>query len=314
MGMSEETLAERYGSALDALRAVAEAYDLQGRLDDAERLWAVCEQLSGAVVLPAEQVRCLLGYASFLVNKYFLTGAREELMQIIVERARREAEALQDKSAMATALFLFGRMTYNQHMLKNEVDFTDTRAHLQQASVLWEAVGDSYQLAETLFYTGLTYDRQGPAPQSERFYQQALQLAEEQGNRWAASEAHRHLTDYTQGEERLAHALRSLELRQEMDFTRSLPSAQLLLAEILIDQSNTDRALEYCRQAEELARQMRLQFYLVDALLLRCDIAAQQGNPAEAREHLQQASVLAQQSNYGRGAAAIAEKLSQYSL
>lgn len=312
MGIPEEALAQRYTTALEVLREMAEAYDSQGRLDDALHLWTVGEQLlTGAEVLPADQVRFLLGYASFLVDDYFLTGREEELMRTVVEQARLGAEALQDASALATALFLCGRMSYDFHLVNGEVDYTDTRDYLQQASQLRESVGDSYQLAETLFYTGLTFDRQGPSQQSETLFQHALQMAEQQGNRWAASEAHRHLTDYTQGEQRFTHALRSLELRQEMGFTRSLPAAQLLLAQICADQGDTAHALEYCLQAERLAQQMGLHIYAIDALLIRCDIAAKQGHPAEAHEYIEQASVLAQQLNHVHIAAEVTEKREQ---
>jgi tetratricopeptide (TPR) repeat protein len=194
--ISEETLSERYTTTLEALREIAEAYYFQGRLDDALHVWRVGEQLlAGAEVLPGDQATFLLGYASFLVDNYFLSGREKELMQTVVERARQSAQALQDAFATATALFLCGRMTYNLHLLKGEVDYTDARDYLQQSSALREAVGDSYHLADALFYTGLTYDRQGPSPQSETLFKRALQLAEQQGNRWAASEAHRHLTD-----------------------------------------------------------------------------------------------------------------------
>jgi tetratricopeptide (TPR) repeat protein len=309
---SEESLGERYATTLEALREIAEAYYYQGRLDDTLHLWTIGEQLvAGAEVLPADQVRFLLGYASFLVDDYFLTGREEELMQTVVERARQGAQALQDAFSLATALFLCGRMTYNLHLLKGEADYTDTHDYLQRASALQETIGDSYHLADSLFYTGLTYDRQGPSPQSETLFQRALQLAEQQGNRWVASEAHRHLTDYTQGEQRFTHALRSLELRQEMGFTRSLPPAQLLLAEICVDQGDPARALQYCGQAERLAQEMDLRVYVADALLVRCDIAARQGHLAEAHEYLEQASVLARQLNHGRVVAAVTEKREQ---
>ena len=93
-------------------------------------------------------------------------------------------------------------------------------------------------------------------------------MAQEQGNTWAASEAHRHLTDHTEGEQRLRHALRSLELREEMGFKRGMPPAQLLISEIYVDQGELARAVDYCLQAEQLSQEMGLQLYLIDALMI----------------------------------------------
>lgn len=210
--------------------------------------------------------------------------------------------------------FSCGQMIYYRNLLNGESDYTSARDNLQQASALREKIGDTYNLAESLFYTGLTYDRQGPSAQSEAYFKRALKLAEAQGNRWAASEAHRHLTDYTEGEQRFTHALRSLELRQEMDFKRGLPAAQLLLSEIALDQGELELALEYCQQAERLAKGMGLQNYLMDVLLIRSDIASKQGKRTEAHEYLEQAAVLAQQLNHGRGIAMINEKREQLAL
>jgi tetratricopeptide (TPR) repeat protein len=309
MSLSVETIAERYTTALQILSEVAEAYYFQGSLDEALHLWQAGEQLlTGKEVQPADRVKFLLGYGSFLVYNYFLTNTREDLMQTVVWQAYQEAEAVQDEFSMATALFLVGQMMYFHNLLMGESDYTQARDYLQRASALREKIGDAYHLAESLFYTGLTYDRQGRSEQSETYFQRALELAEQHGNRWAASEAHRHLTDYTEGEQRFTHALRSLELRHEMGFKRSLPAAQLLISEISVEQGELARALEYCQQAEQLAEEMGLQIYLMDALLTRGEIAYQQGKRTEAREYVEQASVLAQQLNHAHGIALVNEK------
>lgn len=140
------------------------------------------------------------------------------------------------------------------------------------------------------------------------YFQRTLKLAMEQGNRWAASEAHRHLTAYTWGEQRFTHALRSLELRQEMGFKRGLPAAQLLLSDISVEQGELAQALEYCQQAEQLAEEMGLSISILDALLIRSDIASRQRKYAEAYEYIERASVLAQQLKSARGITLVNEK------
>lgn len=230
-------------------------------------------------------------------------------MQTVVQRAWEGAEAIQDTFAIATALFLFGQTLYYRNLLGGESDYTQARDYFQQASALREKIGDAYNVAESLFYTGLTYDRNGQKEQAETYYRSALPLALEQGNTWAASEVHRHLTDHTEGEQRLHHALLSLELRAKMSFKRGLPAAQLLISEIYTEQGELARALEYCQQAEQLSEEMGLQIYLMNALLTRGDIAYKQGKRSETREYFERASVLAQVLNNAHGIASVNEKL-----
>lgn len=310
MSLSAETIAERYKIALQALSEIGEAYYFQGSLDDAFRLWQTAEQLLvGKEVQSADQVKFLLSYGSFLVYNYFLTNREEELMQAVVQRARQGAEAIQDEFAIATALFLVGQTLYYHNLLAGESDYTQARDYFQQASALREKIGDTYNLAESIFYTGLTYDRSNQKEQAEQYYRRALPVALEQGNKWAASEAHRHLTDHTEGEQRLRHALQSLRLREEMGFKRHLPAAQLLISDIYVEQDELARALEYCQQAEQLSAEMGLQIYLMDALLTRGDIAYKQGNLTETREYFERASALAQKLNHALGIALVNEKL-----
>lgn len=310
MFLTTEAIAEHYTSALEALAEIAEAYYFQGSLDDALRLWQAAEQLlAGEEVQPADQVKFLLRYGSFLVYNYFLTNRAEELLQTVVQRARQGAEAIQDEFAIATTLFLLGQIQYYHALLSGERDYAPARDYFEQASALREKIGDTYNLAESLFYTGLTYDRNAQKEEAERHYQRALGIAQEQGNTWAASEAHRHLTDHTEGEQRLRHALRSLELREEIGFKRGMPPAQLLISEIYVDQGELARALDYCLQAEQLSQEMGLQLYLIDALMIRGDMAYKQGNLSLARSTYTQASELAHQLSNARGIASAHEKL-----
>lgn len=310
MSLPVEAITERYASVLQTLSEVAEAHYFQGSLDNALHLWQIGEQLlTEKEVQPADRVNFLLRYGKFLVFNYFLTNREEELLQTVAQRALAGAEAMQDEFAIAAALFVLGQTVYFHNLLGGESDYTQARNYFQQASVRREQIGDTYNLAESLFYTGLTYDREARKEQAESYYQRALPMALEQGNIWAASEAHRHLTDHTEGEQRLRHALRSLELRKAMGFKGSLPAAQLLVSEIYVDQGELARALEYCQQAEQLAEEMGLQLYLVDALLKRGDIAYKQGNLSETRAYVEQASALTQQLNNAYMIALVQEKL-----
>jgi tetratricopeptide (TPR) repeat protein len=310
MYLSIEALSERYATSLQALSEIAEAYYFRGRLDDAFRLWQTGEQfLTAPEVRPVDQMKFLLRYGGFLVQYYFLTNDEESLMLSVVQRARQGAETLQDERGIATALFLLGQTLYYHHLLTGGNDYTEARDYFLRSSALREKIGDTYELAESLFYTGLTYDRQEPLPQAKEYYLHALEIAEQWGNTWAASEATRHMTDHSDGEERLRYALRSLELRAEMNFRRALPSAQLLLSDIYVERGEMERALEYCQLAEELATEMGLQNYLVFVSLTRGDIASRQGRLTEARERFEKALELAKQLNNAFAIAAANEKL-----
>lgn len=310
MDLPIEALSERYATSLQALSEIAGAYYFQGRRDDAFRLWQTAEQfLTAPEVRPVDQMKFLLRYGSFLVQHYFLTNCEEALMLSVVQRARQGAEALQDESGIATALFLAGQTLYYHHLLTGGNDYTEARDYFLRSSTLRKKIGDTYELAESLFYTGLTYDRQEQSAQAKEYYLHALETAEQQGNTWAASEATRHLTDHSDGEQRLRYALRSLELRVEMNFRRALPSAQLLLSDIYIERGDLERALEYCQLAEELATEMDLQNYLVFAFLTRGEIAHKQGKLTEAREHFEKALELARRLNVTYAIDAANEKL-----
>ncbi|HUY79127.1 MAG TPA: tetratricopeptide repeat protein [Ktedonobacterales bacterium] len=312
MALSAAEIAGRYTASLRALGEIAEAYYFAGALDDARQLWQVGAQtLTGKEVPPADRVNFLLGYGGFLVNSYFLTSHDGGMMHTVVRQAQQEAAALGDEFAIARSLFLVGQMMYHHNLVDGDSDFTQPLDYLQRSSALREKIGDEYNLAESLFYTGLSHERQGHAEQAEQYYRRALELAERRGNRWAASEAHRHLTDHTEGEQRFTHALRSLGLRQEMSFTRGLPPALLLLGKIAVTQDKLALALKYCQQGEQLAEAMNLPLYLVTALLIRSDIAAKQGKPDEASEYVERAASMAQQTNHALGLAMANEKRAQ---
>lgn len=310
MSLTFEELNERYGLALQALSEIAEAYYFQGMLEESLQVWRSGELiLGGAEVDPMERTNFLLTYGRFLVQYYYLTSHEEELMLEVIQRARQGAEGLQDEVGVATALFLSGQALYFQNLAAGVDDYTEARNYFLQSSALRERVDDNFELAESLFYIGLTYDRHGQATQAKEYYLRALDNAEQYGNVLAASEATRHLTDHVDGEQRLHYGMRSLELRNEMKLKRGLPSAQLLLSELYIERGELELALEYCQQAEVFATEMNLQNSLVSVLLTRGDILQKQGAFSEAREYFEKALVLAQQLHIAYNITAAQEKL-----
>lgn len=315
MFLSREAIAERYNVSLQNLMEIAEAYYFQGRLDDALRFWQTSEQLlAGHEVQPVEQMQFLLRYGAFLIHNYFLTNREEELMLSVVQRARQTAESLQDEAGIATALDLTGQTLYYRNLLAGGKDFTETRSYFQQASELREKIGDMYNIANSLFYTGMTYILHSQEEQAREYYQRTLTLAAQHGNAWAESEANRHLADVSMHkdkdyEQALRYALRSLALREEMGFRRALPAAQLLVSDVYIELGDLEQALAYCQQAEQLSEEMNLRMYLMGASLVRGEIAYRRKQLVEAREHFEHAGVLAHKLNNAFGIADVNEKL-----
>lgn len=310
MFLTEQAITDRYISSLRNLREIAEAYYFQGRIDDAFHLWQIAEPLlDGREAQAAQRVTFLLQYGRFLIHHYFLTNRDAELMHAVIQRAVQGAQAIQDQSAIATGHSLVGQSLYYHNLLTGGHDYTPARDELEQSSALREQIGDGYGLSESLFYTGLTLDREGPNERTREYLQRALALAEQHGNTWAASEATRHLTDYTDGDERLRYAMRSLELREAIGFTVGLPSAQLLVSDIFIARGELAQAQEYCQQAKQLAEALGLRMYLMFALFTQGEIEHKLGQLAEAREHFEQGGVIAHELKMARGIAEADEKI-----
>jgi tetratricopeptide (TPR) repeat protein len=315
MSLSAETITERYTTSLNALSDIAEAYYFQGGLDDAFRLWQSAEPLLAfREIQPADRMKFWLHYGDFLVFNYFLTSREKELMESIVQRARQEAEALQDEAGIATALALTGKAQYFDNLKVGRSDYAEARNFFQRTSALREKIGDAYNLADSLFYTGLTYIWEGQEEQARAYFQRALELAEQHGNKWAASEATRHLADVSMVkdkdyEQSLRYALRSLALREEIGFKRTYPAAHLLVSDVYVQLGDLERALAHCQQAEVLAEEMKLQTYLVGTRLTRGDVAYKRGQFVEAREHFEKGAELARQLNDAHWIAEANEKL-----
>lgn len=312
MSLSSEALSKRYTSSLQAISEIANAYYYQGRIDEALRLFQGGEQwLAAPEAASRDQLHFLLKYGQFLIHYYFLTNKMEEIMSSVARQALQAAEASQDKAALATAFYLKGQSHYFRNLNSNVSDYGEAREYMERSSALREQIEDLYNLPESLFFTGLTYDRENHGEQARSYYQRALELAERHGNKWAASEAFRHLTDHTEGAQRLNYALRSLELREEMSFKRSLPSAQLLVSDVYLALGDPKRALVYCQQAEQLATEMGLRIYVMWALLTYGDIASKCEQFDQARVHYQQALTMANEFNYAFGIAIANEKLKE---
>lgn len=313
MSLSTKAISERYAISLKATSEIANAYYFQGSIDEALQLFQAGElMLSLQEVSQEDKLNFLLKDGQFMIHYYFLTNREEERMSSLAQQARQLAEARQDELGIATALYLIGQTLYYHNLQTGESDYLKARSYFEQASTRYEQLKDTYHLAESLFYTGLTYERHHQDAQAQEYYQRALKRAESSSNAWGASEATRHLAGLYMSidlEQSLSYALKSLALREEIGFKRGLPPAQLLVSDVYVERGDLEQALEYCQQAQQLAWEMNLQNYLVYAQVVHGDIAYKQGKRDEARARFEEAASLARQLNIAFAIAVVNEKL-----
>ncbi|GCE09753.1 tetratricopeptide repeat protein [Dictyobacter aurantiacus] len=315
MALSIEEITANYTSSLHALGEIAWSYYYQGQLDDAMRLFEWGSQLLDFPEITAlSQAQFLLRYAEFLIANYFLTNQDEEMVLTSIDRAQAAASKSHDQRQQATALYLRGQMNYYQNMHKGLQDYREARSTLQQANKLYTTLEDTEGIAQTLFYMGLTYEREEDEKSAESHYQQALKIAREHNHKWIMSEATRHLAGLAMQQDTdlaLRYALESLHLRSEIGFKRALPPAYFLVSDIYTLRHELDAALEYCQQGQQLAEKMRLSSAIINGLLTMGQIQLQKEALEEARASFETAYRLARETHIAFAIAAAQDSLAQ---
>ncbi|GHO82712.1 hypothetical protein KSZ_07180 [Dictyobacter formicarum] len=315
MALSAKEITTHYTSSLHSLGEIAWSYYYQGQLDGAMQLFERGSHLLDfPEITDLDQAQFLLKYAEFLIANYLLTNQNEDLALTTIDRAQAAARKSQDQLQQATAHYLIGQMKYYQNMHKGIQDYTEARTRLQQANKLYSDLRDTEGIAQTLFYVGLTYEREDDKQRAESHYQQALKIAREHSHKWIISEATRHLAGLMMQQDTdlaLRYALESLRLRSEIGFKRALPLAHFLVSDIYALRNELDAALEQCRQGQQLAEEMGIRSAMLNGLLTMGQIQLQQGAFAEARTSFEAAYQLAQKTNIAFAIAAAQDSLAQ---
>jgi tetratricopeptide (TPR) repeat protein len=315
MYLSTGEISERLTDALRAIEDIAGAYYYLGRLNDALSLLQSGEQLLRVQeVQEIDRVDFLLHYADFLIDTYFLTNQNEKLMRTIVQQAHKEAIANGDEKSVATAISYTGKMLYYRNLNTGSGDYAEARNLMRQALALYEKIGDTHGIAQSLFFIGLTYERQREEEQARGCYRQALDIAREYDDKWVISEVTRHMSGLNLGKDNdtsLRYALESLRLREETGFKRALPAAHLLLGSVYMARGELDRAWEHTQLAQDLAEEMKLRSSLMSVLLIQGEIQQKQGNLDKARASFEKAATLADELGLAYGIAAAKANLEQ---
>ncbi len=315
MFLSAEDISEHYTDTLRTLSEIAGAYYYQGQLNEALRLFQTGEQLLRLrEVLEADRVAFLLKYAEFLVDYYFLTNQEEERMRVVVRQAREAVTASGDESSIASAISSTGKMLYYYNLNTGSDDYTEARRAMRQALEIYEKFDDSHGIAQSLFFIGLTHERNGEEEQARGYYRQALDIAREYDDKWVISEVTRHLAGLNMGKDNdtsLRYALESLQRREEIGFKCVLPLAHVLVCEVYTERGELEQARKHAQYAQELSEEMDLRSASILTLLAQGEIQQKQGNLAAARASFTQAAALADELGIAFGIAAAKAKLAQ---
>lgn len=315
MALSAKEITAHYTSLLHSLSEIAWSYYYQGQLDDAMKLFERGSHLLDfPEITDLDQAQFLLRYAEFVIANYFLTNQDEELMLTIIHQAQETARHSRDQQSQVTVLYLTGQMHYYQNIQKGIQDYTEARTTLQQAYKLYTELRATEGMAQTLFYTGLTHEREGDKNSAEAYYQQALEIARGHDYKWIISEATRHLSGLAMQKDTdlaLRYALESLRLRSEIGFKRALPAAHFLVSDVYTQRNELDKALEHCQQGRQLAEKMGLRSAILMSLLTLGQIQQQQAAFEEAQATFEEAAQLAQKLNIAFAISAARESLAQ---
>jgi len=220
-----------------------------------------------------QDVRALLAEGDdALADAAFCTGdfgkARE-----LMEAAHAEAVRGADASEQASALDSLGMLAHYENITKlmsgSPVSPDDIAAEerlFRQALACWQQLGEPADSAQSLFGLGLVYQvLHSDWTTAMPYYWQALGLvtAAEATGLYLRSEVHRHvgfyfLVEASQPAEAVRHLQISLDLREELDDPRRIPSGLVALAEAELEAGGRDRAIELLKRAVAEAREAGL--------------------------------------------------------
>jgi tetratricopeptide (TPR) repeat protein len=160
---AQEQFIKDYQTAIAAICEIAEAYYRLGKLDAAlNTLQAgtlLLETAPKQQALDESRTKLLLQQGKPLVTRGFYANSGYEAAVSALSQAQELAASAQDEGSIARALQLFGQAYYNKTLNTDEGGYDQPLDHFQQALARREALEDTRGVAESLFYTGLIYER-----------------------------------------------------------------------------------------------------------------------------------------------------------
>lgn len=204
-----------------------------------------------------------------LTEASFLTADFTEAERLFTE-ARESAAVDGDREGEALAATGLGLTSHGRNVNRlaggetlSDRDIADEEELMRRALAAWAETGNAAGTARALFGVSLVFQvLRGDWDAAMPYLWQAFGLAEaveEGGDRYGASEIHRHVGFYYLVKDvRPAEAVRrlgySLTLRERLDDLRRLPSALVALGQAELAAGEPRRAAEHLYRAAELAR------------------------------------------------------------
>jgi tetratricopeptide (TPR) repeat protein len=319
--MRASEIAEHYPPLVSALTKLSGAYYRAGRLSAALHILERGDELlhgpGQAEVPTAEHLRLTLAWGRILVHQIFLANHNPGLALQTLERARDLAEAAGDAQALAAVLDQLGLARY-YHVLNSQQGSYDTALdYFQQALARRETIGDTRDIAESLFHVGLIYERRDQVDAAHAYYKRSLGMAEQHDHALEQSYALRHLGGVAEAAGDLDTALtcfqRSLTMRQSLDYTVLLPLALTAVGDVLLAKGDVPGALVRCQRAADLAAIMETPLAEIISLLSLGAVQRALAQRDDARRSLERALAIARDIGHPTGTASAEQALASLS-
>ena len=326
-----------YQTAITALCEIAESYYRLGKLDAAHDVLEAGGYLlehapeAGGYLPehapqqgPLGETRAMLELQQGKLNTTggFYANSRYEVAFVALLRARDLATANGNETLTADALQWLGQAYYNRALntsasmrAPGEDSYRQPLDYFQQALSRREALADTRGMAESLFYTGLIYERWGQRDTAQDYYTKALALAEEHGYAIEKSYALRHLAGLAQEagdlEKALAFFTESLALREAAGYNILLPLSHIAVGDVLLEQHKMAEAKVHYETAYAISQELDAPLTRIVSLLSLGSWYKANREFAQARSYLERTYISAQDLNIPMAMAAASKALNE---
>jgi serine/threonine protein kinase/tetratricopeptide (TPR) repeat protein len=199
-----------------------------------------------------------------------------------------------EKARAQNAKLLLGRALYEQGFtLENLADPQGAMAAVEEASRIYQAVGDRYGLASTLEVTGQVLSDRGDYPGALDKFNQELTIAREVGNRRAESSALNNMAlvlnqqGNADGAEKMWQ--QSLPIFREVGDNDGFATTQINIAGVLKDKGDLAGAKKLYEQTLSAFREINDQSGIASSLAALGTVLDAQGDSAGAKKMFDQA-------------------------
>lgn len=289
---------------LDSLYRAGELREGVALADSVLAVPDMSQQDGGEDFLRAVRMRLLVARGKLAATDAFVSHESLEGALRTLRRAVALADSVSNDTLRADALVELGFAEYVDAFLAGGA-FGPIRSRFEESLRLAREASDPERTARSLFHIGLIHERLGEQQTASDRFQESLALADACGCLLVASYAQRHLGFARIRAGDLPFALlqlqRSLELRERVGFRVYLPYSLAVVADVLREKGEPNRAAPYARRAVEIATELEAPRTRVAAELALAEVLLATGQTAEARERFHRALETSQSIGYESG-------------